>query len=407
MTPSRYLHAQEASRRFGSLAQTYAASLTRSDPSADALIEALHHTHLHGPWWSLVLAALSNGIESVPEALAELRAFIAALPMEPTPEEWTIIEQGGAAVARTGDSAGLALQCAALMIDYWSAIFSKPLELTGNLMQHTGHRLAQTGAWWIEAHEPGGLRRDRDGFKTTLHVRLIHASVRRMALASGVWDTAAWGAPINQGDLFFQVVGFTWLVLRSLERMGYRISAAEKAAYYRFWRYVAAVLGIDDELLALVNEADCARFWDLWFLTNPGPDANSTALAHASLQALAAMAGAGALTRRLQFPILCGATRWLLGEKICDGLNIPRTIWSHLLPLSYRPAVQVSEFAAALMKEDRSRAVSRAIHQLATGNAAVGVMPKGTAVVAARLEALARFKPVPAPPQRDTGSFNS
>jgi hypothetical protein len=36
-------------------------------------------------------------------------------------------------------------------------------------------------------------------------------------------------------------------------------------------------------------------------------------------------------------------------------------------------------------------------------------MPKGTAVVAApaRLEALARFKPVPAPPQRDTESCNS
>ena len=287
------------------------------------------------------------------------------------------------------------------MIDYWSAAFSKPLELTGNLMQHTAHRLAQTGAWWIEALEPGGLRRDRDGFKTTLHVRLIHASVRRMARHSGVWDTAAWGLPINQGDLFFQVVGFTWLVLRSLERMGYRISDAEKAAYYRFWRHVAAVLGIDDELLALVNEADCLRFWELWFLTNPGPDADTAALANASLKALAAMAGGGALTRRAQFPILCGATRWLLGEDICDGLKIPRTAWSHVLPLSYRPAVKLSEFVGALMKQDRSRAVARSIHQLATGNAAVGVMPKGTGVVAepARLEALARFKPVSAAPE--------
>jgi len=401
VTPSRYLNADDAAARFGDLAQTYAASLMRADPAADALIEALHHTSHHGPWWSMVLAALSDGVESVPEAPAELRAFVAALPPEPSPQEWEIIEQGGAAVARTGDSAGLALQCAALMIDYWSAAFSKPLELTGNLMQHTAHRLAQTGAWWIEAHEPGGLRRDRDGFKTTLHVRLIHASVRRMARHSGVWDTAAWGLPINQGDLFFQVVGFTWLVLRSLERMGYRISDAEKAAYYRFWRHVAAVLGIDDELLALVNEADCLRFWELWFLTNPGPDADTAALANASLKALAAMAGGGALTRRAQFPILCGATRWLLGEDICDGLKIPRTAWSHVLPLSYRPAVKLSEFVGALMKQDRSRAVARSIHQLATGNAAVGVMPKGTGVVAepARLEALARFKPVSAAPE--------
>jgi hypothetical protein len=102
MSPSRYLHAQGASRRFGSLAQTYAASLMRNDTRADALIEALHPTHLHGPWWSLVLAALSNGIESVPKAPAQLRAFTATLPMEPTPQEWNIIEQGGAAVAPAG-----------------------------------------------------------------------------------------------------------------------------------------------------------------------------------------------------------------------------------------------------------------------------------------------------------------
>jgi hypothetical protein len=87
------------------------------------------------------------------------------------------------------------------------------------------------------------------------------------------------------------------------------------------------------------------------------------------------MAGGGALTRRVQFPILCGTTRWLLGEEICDGLNIPRTIWSRILPLTYRPAVQLSEALAALMQEDRTRAVARSIHRLATGNAAVGVMP--------------------------------
>jgi hypothetical protein len=403
MTPSRFLNAEQASARFGALAQIYAGSLMRADPPADALIEALHHAHLQGPWWSMVLAALSDGIESVPDAPAALRAFVAALPGEPAPEAWAVIEAGGAAIVRTGDSAGLALQCAALMVDYSSSPFSKPLELTGSLMQHTAHRLAQTGAWWVEAHEPGGLRRDRDGFKTTLHVRLIHASVRRMASASGVWDTAAWGLPINQGDLFFQVVGFSWLVIRSLERMGYRIDANDQLAYYAFWRHLAALMGVERDLLPLINEADCARFWELWFLTNPGPDADSAGLAHASLKALAELAGGNALTRRVQFPLLCGATRWLLGEDICDGLKIPRTIWSRLLPLSYRPAVQLSELLSGLIKEERSRAVARSIHQLATGNAAVGVMPKGTGVVAepARLEALARFKPVPSPPAHD------
>ena len=394
MIPARYLRAEDASARFGKFAHAYAASLMRSDPTADALIEALHRTH-RGAWWPVVLTALDTGIESVAGAPAELRAFIAGLPPEPAPQELEIIEWGGAAVARARFSAGRALHCAALMVDYWSSAFSKPLEMTGQLLQRTAQRLLQTGAWWIQVHEPGELSRERDGFKTTLHVRLIHASVRRMALLSGVWKTAAWGAPINQGDLLFQVVGFTWLFLRSLERMGYRISDDEKAAYYTFWRYLAALMGIERELLPLINEVECARFWELWLLTNPGPDAGSTELAHASLIALTKMIGGGALSRRVQLPILCGTTRWLLGKEICDGLKIPRTIWSHVLPLTYRPAVQFSELISRLSNEDRSRVAVRSIAQLASRNAAAGLLPKGTGVVAApeALEALARFKP--------------
>jgi hypothetical protein len=392
--PSRYLRAEQASAEFGPLAQTYAASLMRSDPSADALIEALQRTH-PGAWWSLVLTALNNGIASADDVPPELHAFIVALPPEPTASEWERIEQGGAAVARTRFSAGRALHCAALMVDYWSSAFSKPLEMTGQLLQRTAQRLLQTGAWWIQVHEPGGLLRERDGFKTTLHVRLIHASVRRMALASGAWDTAAWGVPINQGDLLFQVVGFSWLFLRSLERMGYRMSYDEKAAYYTFWRYLAALMGIERELLPLINEVECARFWELWLLTNPGPDDGSAELADASLRALTRMISNGTLGRRVQFPILCGTSRWLLGKEICDGLKIPRTIWSHVLPLTYRPVLQFSELISKLRKKDRSRVAVRSIAQLASRNAAAGVLPKGSGVVAApeALEALARFKP--------------
>jgi hypothetical protein len=389
--PSRYLRAEEASVRFGPLARMYAASLMRSDSVADDLIEALCRTR-GGAWWPVVLAALDNGTKPAADAPPELRVFINALPAEPTPNEWDIIEQGAAAIARTGFRAGRALHCAALMADYWSSAFSKPLEMTGQLLQRTTLRLLQTGAWWIQVHEPGGLSRERDGFKTTLHVRLIHASVRRTALRSGVWNAAAWGAPVNQGDLLFQVVGFTWLFIRSLERMGHRISDDERAAYYAFWRYVAALLGVEQELLPLINEVECARFWELWLLTNPGPDAGGAKLADASLKALAEMIGGNALTRRVQFPILCGTTRWLLGKEICDGLKIPRTIWSHILPLTYRPAIQLSELMSRARKQDRSRAAARSIQELARANAAAGVEPTGTDIVAApeQLEARSR-----------------
>jgi hypothetical protein len=162
------------------------------------------------------------------------------------------MDRGSAAIACTGGSAALVLQCASLMVDYWSSAAIKPLVLTGNIAQQTLHRLAETGAWWIELHRPGGLRADQAGYKTTVHVRLIHAFVRRMALGSGVWDSAAWGVPINQGDLFFQIVGFSKLMIDSLERMGHDFTAVEKEGYYAFWRHVAALLGVDGTMPAEV-----------------------------------------------------------------------------------------------------------------------------------------------------------
>jgi hypothetical protein len=253
-----------------------------ADPLADVAVEALHA--LHGRWWPMVLKALEDGVEAVPDAPPELAALIASLPPEPTPEDWEKMNRGSAAVARAGDSAGLVLQCASLMIDYWSPPAMKPLVMTGALQKQTIHRLTQTNAWWIELHRPGGLQSNQDGYRTTIHVRLIHAFVRRMIHGSGAWDREAWGEPINQADLFFQVVGFSKLMVDNLQRMGYWITAEEKEGYFLFWRHVAALLGVEKSLLPSVNETDCGRYWDLWMLTNPGPDAEGIALARATLR---------------------------------------------------------------------------------------------------------------------------
>ncbi len=393
MSKSRILNGAEASRRHGVLAGTYAAAIMHADPLADAAVEALHP--FHGRWWPMVLRALEEGVAAVPDAPPELAALIAALPPEPTPEVWAKMERGRAAVARAGDSAGLVLQCAALMIDYWSPAAMKPLVLTGSLQKQTIHRLTQTNAWWIELHRAEALHPTRDGFKTTVHVRLIHAFVRRMIHGSGAWDRAAWGEPINQGDLFFQVVGFSKLVIDSLQRMGYRFTSEEKEGYYLFWRHTAALLGVEKALLPSVNEADCGRYWDLWMLTDSGPDADGVALARTTLEAVAGIGNPSPRMRRFQLWILGGATHWLLGREVGLRLKMPGAMAGYLLPLVYKPAVWISEAFIKWRGIDRGQAAAQAIRKLALGNAALGIVPEGTQVVSApeRLEALARFKP--------------
>ena len=174
-----------------------------------------------------------------------------------------------------------------------------------------------------------------------------------MIRGSGAWDRKAWGEPINQGDLFFQVVGFSKLMIDSLQRMGYWFTAEEKEGYYLFWRHTAALLGVEKALLPYVNEADCGRYWDLWMLTNPGPDDDGIALARTTLEAVAGVGNPSAPMRRFQLWLLRGATYWLLGREVGQKLKVPWTQAGHLLPLVYKPAVRISETLARLRGADR------------------------------------------------------
>lgn len=367
MSKSRFLNGAEASRQYGVLAGTCAASLMWDDPLADDAAEALHR--FPADWWPMVLKALDEGIDRVPGAPPELGALLASLPSEPTAEQWTAMDAGVAAIARTGGGAGLVLQCASLLTDFWSPPAARPLLLASTMTRQTVNRFAQTAAWWIEIHRPGGMRRKADGFKATLRLRLIHAFMRRLARGSGAWDRAAWGEPVNQGDLFFRVICFSKAMVDGLERMGHRLGAAEKDGYYAFWRHTAAVLGLHKTYVEMINPEDCSRFWHLWLLTNPPPDSETAALARQTLDALAG----GASGFRHAF--LRATTYKLFGWEVGQGLKLPWTQQYHLVPVLY--------LLSRLSGGDRDAGLQRAIASLS-----VGSMPEW-------LEALARFEPVP------------
>ncbi|PRC50869.1 DUF2236 domain-containing protein, partial [Mycobacterium sp. ITM-2017-0098] len=82
--------------------------------------------------------------------------------------------------------------------------FGGPTDLlveTGGLTGRTTvRRLAETQKWAVAAHRVGLRHRDGEGFKLTVHVRLMHALVNHQFEKNGRWDIARWGLPINQTD---------------------------------------------------------------------------------------------------------------------------------------------------------------------------------------------------------------
>ena len=104
-------------------------------------------------------------------------------------------------------------------------------------------RMGETVHWSTAVTEHDGMRRDADGFKLTVHVRLMHSLVDHAYETNGGWDTDQWGLPVNQADQGFTLGLFSAVLLRGLRRLGVRVTDAESLAMMHLWKYVGWLMG--------------------------------------------------------------------------------------------------------------------------------------------------------------------
>jgi hypothetical protein len=127
-------------------------------------------------------------------------------------------------------------------------------------------RLIETGQFVFNVSNTGGMRANGEGVRATQQVRLMHAAIRHLiltppAMSNAVGDAPAlgrsllameWdpslGHPINQEELAWTLLTFSYCVLRALEQLGAVLSDEQKDAYVHLWRVVGHVLGVDARL---------------------------------------------------------------------------------------------------------------------------------------------------------------
>ncbi|MFN8395375.1 MAG: oxygenase MpaB family protein [Bacteroidia bacterium] len=149
----------------------------------------------------------------------------------------------------------------------WPAVFSR--------------RVGETTQFVLDVMTPGSLRADGNGIRTTLKVRLVHASIRHFVGRSPKFDEAAWQKPINQEDLAHTLLTFGLAMIQGSRQMGLKLSAQAAEDFYYAWRLVGHFLGIDP-------------------LLNPNTVAEAEALQQALLQRLSGSSEQGkSITRAL------------------------------------------------------------------------------------------------------------
>lgn len=350
--PSRYVNLDAARMRFGDRVDRLGRHLSDSDEPADRVVEAMNELP-KGEGWRTFERGLRG--ESIPEAPHVMRELLEEAAYVPAWVDWGTCDRGGELLLRAGPLGGAVLGTRSLVLGYASPGGNKPLVFSGRLKEQAARRLNETARFVQAVCRPGGMRPFGEGWQITLKVRLIHAQVRKMILASGRWDSAAWGLPANQHDLAGTTLLFSASIIDGLRKLGFHISSDEADSYIHLWRWVGRTIGVHSDVLP-ASEAEAMRLAALIEMTTGEPDQDSRDLTRALFDA----AYDGCVTkeqlreaqRRITFGRL--VCRELIGDELADKLEVPRTPIRYAMPMMKRFVAGVERFTRAVPFADRT-----------------------------------------------------
>ncbi|GAB91177.1 oxygenase MpaB family protein [Gordonia rhizosphera] len=262
--PRRHRAADKRGRRIGRLLRIYwrlseptkddfallGRRLMMRDEPAAALVRAMRlpkDDPEHVSMAQFHVALESGTTDQSPPAL---RAFFATVEETPSWVDRELCEHGATVFRRFGQNANDVLLQLSLIGGYR---FGGPVDLlaeTGGLSGNTTmRRLGETQTWAIAVGRPGGMLRDGEGWKLTVHVRLMHALVNEAFERNGRWDSSEWGLPINQTDLASTLNLFSGALMMGVRALGVPISKDDSRALMHLWKYAGWLIGVDEDWL--------------------------------------------------------------------------------------------------------------------------------------------------------------
>lgn len=186
----------------------------------------------------------------------------------------------------------------------------------------------------LNAYQPDGQM-----IVTCVKTRMAHAGVRHLLPRSAHWvRSAPEEIPISQADIMVTWHSLPTTVMRNLKKWHVPLPADESAGFLHSWQVTARMLGVADQYIPdswASADSQAAQVLDPIL----GPTHEGRALADMLLDL-----GKNLDLTLLSRPILGALTRFVLGDKIGNWLNIPREpVWSPLLETAWGPYVGIRE----------------------------------------------------------------
>lgn len=194
--------------------------------------------------------ACEQGLQAVPDAPAELTAFIRAMEATPKWVNMELVEQGARQERIPMATISPFAIRGAFIATFMNKYSALPMAMTGTLSDTTSaKRVFETASFFTATTLPGALERFGNGFKAAAKVRLMHSMVRFNILHSGAWDVETYGIPIPQVDQMpAGLIGVFIMSFKVLAK-GRTEFTPEEQALVELSRYRCFLLGLPEDLL--------------------------------------------------------------------------------------------------------------------------------------------------------------
>lgn len=210
-----------------------------------------------------------------------------------------------------------------VLVEGFSTLIAKSFSVTGRAAA-TSRRLRQNNRQLMEIFFPDGLRRNGDGWKLSMRVRLIHARVRYLLAHSGDWDHEAWGTPISAANLGLAISVFSERLLKFASLLGAHFTREEQDSILAVWRYVGYIMGIPETIL-YSSGAEARKIYRIGFMCEPPPSTESAAMANALINSIPNVAKiTDPSEQRKVLRLAYQLSRALLGNRLADQFQYPK-----------------------------------------------------------------------------------
>lgn len=256
----------------------------------------------------------------------DIRAYMKRASQLPGWRDQKKIDEAEAFFLLYGLASSTLLACASLPQCYVMKFGTEVLAYTRFLQVNPDRRIRETAQMVMDVMCPGGLKPGGRGVRATMKVRVMHAIVRHMierdpGARANPQDAALrrqFGKPINQEDMVYTLMTFSYVVIEGFRTMGYPMTASQRDAYIHCWNVVGCLMGIREELLPDTFD-DAAELFAAIRQRQHGESEAGRKLQAALIKALEDV-----IPGRLHDPLPAALTRKLVGDATADALAIPR-----------------------------------------------------------------------------------